>query len=223
VRAQRPDIHIEAHGRVVGKRALPGVDIEPVYGRQAVRAKRLRAVEDIRVAVVVRVQDGTVPAPPPRVSHILLIGLVGERAAGLLDVQRICFHRGAAIGPDAAEHVFQAVGAEISGLAVVPVLDLREVGGIGLAERAVTIVEPQIRWVPMARHKYVRPAIGAEIGNGRAEGPVLRAADARGRRLVGDGRVRGDGLDDLLVVRPAVPDGGVDQCRAGLIGTIFLR
>src|SRR5262249_20578738 len=38
----------------------------------------------------------------------------------------------------------------------------------------------------MARDKYIRPAIAVEIGDGRAEGPVLRAAEARGGSLVGE-------------------------------------
>src|SRR5215468_4575339 len=99
----------------------------------------------------------------------------------------------AAIGPDAAEQVRQAVLIEIGGLAVVPVGNTREEGRIGRAERAVLIVEPQVRRMPVPRDENIRPAIAVEIANGRAEGPVRRAADARGRRLVGDRhRDRGD-------------------------------
>ena len=123
VRACGPDVEIESHGRGVDKRAVPGVEIEPVYGGQAVWAKRICAVEDVRVAVIVRVQDGTVPAAPRRVGHIPLIGLIDERVVGLLDVERVRFHSAAAIGPDAAEHVWQAVLVEISRQAVVPVSD----------------------------------------------------------------------------------------------------
>src|SRR5262249_23394922 len=115
------DVEIESHGRGVDKRALPGVEVEPVYGGQAVRAKRIGAVEDVRIAVIVRVQDGTVPAAPPRVRHIPLIGLIDERAVRLLDIERIRFHRTAAISPNTAENIFPAVPVEISGQAVVPV------------------------------------------------------------------------------------------------------
>ena len=72
-------------------------------------------------------------------------------------------------------------------MAVVPVLDLRKVRRVSLTERAVLVVEPQIARMPVARDKYVRPAIPVGIGNGRAERPVLRPADARRRCLVGDG------------------------------------
>src|SRR5215470_2823359 len=89
VRAFRADVEIEPRRRGVDKRALPGVEVEPVDRRQAVGAQRLRAVEDVRVAVMVRVQDGAVPAAARRVGHVPLVGLIGERVVRLLDVQRI--------------------------------------------------------------------------------------------------------------------------------------
>src|SRR6185437_1509402 len=133
------------------------VDEEPVHRRHAVRAERLRAVEDVREAVVVRVQGGAVPAAPPRVGHVPLVGIVHERLAGLLDEKRIRLHRGAAVGPDAAEYVFLAVLVEISGLAIVPIDDGTEKAGINRAERAVLIVDPQVGWMPVTRREYVRP------------------------------------------------------------------
>jgi hypothetical protein len=89
VRASRSDGEIQAHARRVEHRAVPGVEIEPVRGGQAVCPERGRAGEQVRVAVIVRVQDGAVPPPPRRVGHEPLMGLTGEGAPGLLDVELV--------------------------------------------------------------------------------------------------------------------------------------
>src|SRR5215467_8875886 len=59
--------------------------------------------------------------------------------------------------PDAGEDVPPAVLAEITGPAVVPVQDGAEEAPIGRAERAVVVVGPQVRWVPVMGDKQVRP------------------------------------------------------------------
>jgi hypothetical protein len=156
---------------------VAAIDPEPVQAR--VLDADLRAGEEIRLSVTVRVEHDRNSAACPRIRNAPTRGLILERVIRLLDPQLLGVRARAFVGTDRHVHVEQAVTVEVGHCARMTVAR-REVGLLVERERAVAPAEQEQPWVLLVlRLDEIRDAVVVEIGNAILPVRPCRRRDAR--------------------------------------------